>query len=62
MIPLSGYFAEAWGATPIQPPVGAVPGDGYQKIIDRNMKSGNSITTLIKSPIRRTRKRKTEDD
>ncbi len=62
MIPLGSYFSETWSATPIQPPVGAVPGDGYQKIIDRNMKTGNSITTLIKSPIRRTRRRKKDDD
>lgn len=62
MISLKMYYAEAWSATPIQPPVGAVPGDGYQKIIDRNIKSGNQITTLIKSPIRRTRKRKNNDD
>ena len=62
MISLSNYFSETWSATPIQPPVGVVPGDGYQKIIDRNLKTGNSITTLIKSPIKRTRKRKQNDD
>ena len=63
MIPLSKYFAETWSATPIQPPVGVVPGDGYQKIIDRNFKSdGSNQILLIKSPIKRSRKRKSNDD
>jgi hypothetical protein len=54
------YF-ETWSATPIQPPVGAVSDDQYQKIIDKNLKSGNGDITLIKSPIKRTRRRKEND-
>ena len=57
MISLKQYF-ETWSATPIQPPVGVVPGDGYQKIIDRNFKTGgNGTITLLKSPIKRTKKK-----
>ena len=60
MITLKKYF-ETWSATPIQPPVGVVPG-GYQHIIDRNFKTGgNNTITLLKSPIKRTKKRKNND-
>jgi len=47
MISLVSYFREAWSATPVLAPVG-VASPGYQKIIDRNLKSGNNITTLLK--------------
>lgn len=62
MISLNKFFLETWSATPIQPPVGVVPGSGYQDIIDRNFKSdGNNQVTLIKSPIKRIKKRKQND-
>ena len=48
MISLVSYFRETWSATPAQPPVGVVS-PGYQKIIDRNLRSGNSTTTLLKN-------------
>ena len=61
MITLKKYF-ETWSATPIQPPVGVVPGNRYQDIIDRNFKNGgNDTITLLKSPIKRTKKRKNND-
>jgi hypothetical protein len=39
MISIYKLIKEAWSATPIQPPVGKVR-SGYQRIIDRTLKSG----------------------
>lgn len=47
MISLVSYLRETWSATPAIAPVGVVS-PGYQKIIDRNLKSGNNTTTLLK--------------
>jgi len=47
MISLVSYLRETWSATPAISPVGVVS-PGYQKIIDRNLRSGNNTTTLLK--------------
>ena len=62
MITLHRYFFETWSATLIQPPIGVALGKEYQSIIDRNFKTdGNNQITLIKSPIKRRKKRKQND-
>jgi hypothetical protein len=48
MIHISKLIKEAWSATPIMPPVGKVR-SGYQRIIDRTLKSGKGDITLLRN-------------
>ena len=52
MISLNRYLREAWSATPALTPVG-VARSGYQKVIDRNLRSGNNTITLLKNKRRK---------
>lgn len=48
MISLVNHIRETWSATPALAPVGVVS-PGYQKIIDRNLRSSNNTITLLKN-------------
>lgn len=50
MISIVKLIKETWSATPITPPVGKVR-SGYQRIIDRTLKSGSGDITLLKRTI-----------